>query len=57
MLVNAGDGRFGAPVTFAAATVSVAGVAAGDVNGDGLDDLVLAAWGSAGCTVLINDSH
>ena len=53
VLVNAGDGTFGPPVTFAAATAS--SLVLGDVNGDGLADLLLV--GRTGCLVLINDSR
>ncbi len=55
MLLGNADGTFQAAQHFAAGP-NTRSVAAGDFNGDGLQDLVVANWGSNTVSVLINNT-
>ena len=54
VLLNKGAGVFGPSVDFFAGT-NPAGVAIGDLNGDGQNDLAVAV--ESGCTLLLNTTH
>jgi hypothetical protein len=56
VLLNAGDGSFAAPITYAAGSDPVA-VAVADVNGDGFPDLAVADASGNSLQVLLNDGH
>ena len=53
VLVNAGDGSFGAPLSYPAGS-SPLGLAAADLNGDGRVDLAVADYGKGVVDVLFN---